>query len=135
MSYIIRNLFLVKNSLLLLSENFGDNQSLSINDDLISSFLSALISFSTLVSESSIKAIDFDVFTLYFYKVSEDSSILSIAIADRSDKENEIDFKLRKITSFFLDKYKNNLNNFNGERSQFQDFKQFLIDKKIFAKN
>ncbi len=61
--------------------------------------------------------------------------MLLIAITDRNDKIKDIDFKLRKIRSFFLNKYRNILVNFNGDTSLFQDFKQFLLDKKVLDKN
>ncbi len=84
--YMIRNLFVVKNGLLLVSENFGLCQKLGENEDLISGFLSALNSFSSMMSGSSIKNIDLGDFTLYFHEESKDSKILLVAITDINDK-------------------------------------------------
>ncbi len=134
MVYMIRNLFVIKNSLLLVSENLGACHSLSQNEDLVSSFLTAINSISNLISGSSLKNIDLGDFTLYFHEEPKDSKILLVAIADINDKEKDVNDKLRKIATFFLDKYNHNLVNFNGERSQFQDFKRFLIANKLVEK-
>ncbi len=135
MFFIINNLFIIKSSLLLLSENFGHCQSFGDNQDLISSFLSAVNSISPLISGSSIKTIDFDEFTLNFYKEPNDSDILIVAITDLRDNAKEMNYKLSKIASSFFEKYKHILENFNGEITQFKGFGQFLIEKKLVEKN
>ncbi|MFX1451872.1 MAG: hypothetical protein ACFFCM_13585 [Promethearchaeota archaeon] len=123
------------NGVLLLDRNFGECQSFNGNSSLISSFISALTIFSGEFTVSPLKSIHFTDFKIHFYKDPGNLNILYILIVDSEDDPNQIDYKLQKISTLFIEKYLNILENFNGKISQFDKFGDLLIKMNLAQKN
>ncbi|MHA1462887.1 MAG: hypothetical protein ACTSQ0_07455 [Candidatus Heimdallarchaeota archaeon] len=125
---MIQNLIIIKDSLTIFSENFGNCHKLNSDPLLLSAFFDALLIFANEFEQGKLEQLSFKNTKVHFY--SKDK-ILFLAISDIEDKQGVIQTKLKKIAKFFLDKYAKILTNYSGETSQFKEFKNLLIEEKI----
>jgi len=132
---IIRNIFIIRNGILLLEKNFGDCWSFGEGTAMMTGFISAFNSFSVEITDSLLKSINFEDFTIYIYKDPNEKKLLYILITDIEDDPNQIQFKLEKIASLFKTKYGKYFNNFRGNISYFETFSDILIEMNVAQKN
>ena len=135
MTAIIRNLFIIRNSILLLNVNFGECHSLGTDENLIASFISAIDILANEATGHSINKINFESYIFHFYNDNHSINKTFILIADSEENKSMVNFKIKKIASLFNEKYAVALSNFIGEVSQFNDFKQVLIEMNLAQKN
>lgn len=131
---IIRNVLIIKNSVLLLSLNFGECFSLKSNENLIASFLSAFNILSNEIFGTSIMHINYEDYVFHFYKDQDFTNTYFIIFADSYEEPEVISFKFGKIALLFKERYSEILKNFRGNTSYFKDFKRTLIEMHV-AKN
>ena len=132
---IIRNIFIIRQSVLLLNLNFGECSSIRSDEDLIASFLSAFNILSKDIFGSSIAHINYESYTFHFYKDLDFVNTFFIIFADSIDETDEINLKIEEIASLFKEKYFEFIKNFKGNTSHFSDFESILIKKKITQNN
>ena len=82
---IIRNIFIIRQSVLLLNLNFGLCHSLKSNEDLLASFLSAFNILSKDVFVSSIVNINYESYKFHFFKDQDFPNICFIKFADSNE--------------------------------------------------
>ncbi len=61
--------------------------------------------------------------------------MLYFFIADTNEDPKKINFKIKKIASLFNEMYSEFLQDFTGEVSRFNDFKDVLIDMNLAQRN
>ncbi len=122
----------MRNGVPLVKLNFGECHSLGVNEDLIMSFIGGLEAFVKTVANSNMEKISLENHIFHFYK---EIDLLFIFITENEINQKEIDFKMRKISSLFNQKYSTDLQDFNGKVSIFNDFKNTLIDMNLAEKN
>ncbi|MHA1230574.1 MAG: hypothetical protein ACTSRP_08115 [Candidatus Helarchaeota archaeon] len=132
---MIRNIFIINNGVPLVTKNFGECQSLGNDNHLISGFIEALFSFSKEIVKSSIQSMNFDEYTFYFYKNPAYEDILYVVVSDRDDEPELMKFKIRKISSIFIEQYTDKLQSFKGDIGIFDGFGDILIEMNIAQKN
>jgi len=132
---IIRNIFIIQNGVPLVKLNFGECHSLGDNEDLIAGFIHGLESFTSKIMGSSLKSINVEDYIFYFYKDPSKYHLLFIFITEPDADEESIKFKMKKIAGLFIEKYSEVLVDFTGEVSQFNDFKDLLIQMNLAQKN
>ncbi len=135
---IIKNVLIIKSGILIFSQNFEgfkEEHSLGSDMQMVSSFISAIQSFSTELTGSTIKTIKFERFTFNFYRDQSDRDLFYIIVSDFDYDQKEINCKMLKIASLFYDKHSSELTNFNGDLSTFLTFEKDLIENNIKAKN
>ncbi|MFX1257969.1 MAG: Rab family GTPase [Promethearchaeota archaeon] len=119
----------------MVNQSYNKSYSLGSDINLISCFITAIQSFSRELTGSNMKTIAFENFIVHFYKNSNYPSLLFVIVTDLNFNPNEINCKICKIVSAFLNQYKSSINNFNGEVSVFKPFEKRLIEMKIAEKN
>ena len=132
---IIRNIFIIKQSVLLLNLNFGECSSIRSDEDLIASFLSAFNILSNDIFGSSIQHINYENYNFHFYKDQDFTNTFFIIFADSIEEQDVINNKIREIASLFKEKYFELIKNFKGNTSHFSDFESILIEKNIAQNN
>ncbi len=135
MFFIIRNIFIIRNGVLLLDRNFGECQSFNGSFSLFSGFVSALETFTGEITKSALKSINFEDFKINFYRDLNKLDLLYVLITDLDDNYDQIQHKLKKISRLFLEKHQDILTNFDGNINQFNKFGDILIDMEIAQKN
>ncbi len=125
---MIQNLIIIKDSLSIFNTNFGNCHKLDSDPLLLSAFFDALLIFANEFEQGKLEQLNFKDTKVNFY--SKDK-LLFLTISDLDDKQGVIQTKLKKIAKFFLDEYAEVLTNYNGEISQFYEFKDLLIEEKI----
>ncbi len=131
---LIQNLFIIKNGVLIFSQNFGECHSLP-NDDLISSFLSVVDIFAKEITGATIETITFDQIHLFFHKDVRDTKILYIMIVDMDNDFNDVKDTILKISDFFYNLYSDILINFKGITTPYLVFGDLLAKKNILKEN
>ncbi len=132
---MIRNIFIIKDGVPLIKLHFGECHSLGSNEELLTGFLCALQNFSKELTGSTIKSINLEEYNFYFYKDERRPDLLHVFISDGGEDPSDINFKIQKIAGIFTSKYDSTLEAFDGEVSQFDDFKQVLLDMNLARKN
>lgn len=131
---MIRNLIIFsKKGYNLLEVNFGECHSLAASPLMVSGFISAIYAFGQSLNGRGIKNIRFE--HLYFMLYTQNEFIFLISVDD--DRESENRAKLERISSLFLEKYSEDLREFE-ETSITPDFTEFidlLLDLDISQKN
>lgn len=131
---MIRNLLILdKKGNNLLEVNFGECHSLAASASMVSSFISAIYTFGQAMTGQGIKNIRFE--HLFFLLYSQNDFIFLISVDDDLESENRA--KLERISSLFLEKYGQELKEFE-ETSITPDFTEFidlLLDLNIAQKN
>ncbi|MFX1336994.1 MAG: hypothetical protein ACFFDK_00135 [Promethearchaeota archaeon] len=128
---MIQNLFVVKDGIALVNQNFGECHSLTQDIDLITSYISALQMISEEITGSSMRSINFDEITFHFYKDTNKLGLFYILVVDINDNQGDISNKIRKISELFNQLYFQKIEHFNGNISQFENFGEILIEKNI----
>ena len=131
---MIRNLIIIdKKGTNLLEVNFGECHSLAANPLVISSFISAIYAFGQSLNGRGIKNIRFE--HLYFMLYTKKEFIFLISVDDDLESENRA--KLERISSLFLEKYSQELREFEETNtpSDFTEFINILLDLDIAQKN
>ncbi|MEM2109978.1 MAG: ADP-ribosylation factor-like protein [Candidatus Odinarchaeota archaeon] len=98
----------------------------SIDDNLISGFLSALQNFVSEVSSGDVIRTIKTGNVKFIYNIIHD--IIVVAVADQEDDEKKIQEKVEKIAEIFYNKFKVNLENWTGDVSPFKPFEEDLED-------
>jgi hypothetical protein len=129
---MIQNLIIVKEGAAVFKESFGHCHKLGSNPMLLSAFFDALVQFSSEFEQGQIEQLRFKEATVNFLKQKD---LLFIAIADRKDRITTIQSKLRKTAKLFVKHFKNNLKNFSGEYTQFNHFRELLLEEEIVTIN
>lgn len=132
---MIQNLFVMKDGIALINQNFGECHSLTKDINLITSYLSALQIISEEITGTSIKNINFDEISFHFYIDKKKLGLSYIIVADNDDNLREINNKIHKIKNLFNQLYSAEIEQFNGNISQFKDFGTFLIENNILQIN
>ena len=132
---MIRNIFIIKDGIPLMKLNFGECHSLQVEDDLLTGFISGLVSFSREATGSSIKKMTFDDYVFHFLKQISGSHLLYVLVSEEGDEMEEIEFKMNKIADLFHERYSSVMEDFCGEVSRFEEFKQLLLDMNLAQKN
>ena len=135
MIIIIRNLLIVKDTILLQNLHFGECHSLKANEDLVASFLSALNILSKDIFGSSIIHINYEDFFLYFYKDPDYSNTFFILFTDSYEEPKAMNYRISQIALIFKEKYPRILKNFKGFTSGFNNFKKTLIEMHVTQDN
>ena len=131
---MIRNLIVLdKAGRDLLAMNFGECHSLGGSPALISSFISAIYSFSQSAVGQGIKNIKFE--NLYFKLLNKNEIIFLISADDNDVRSNRI--KLERISEMFFERYSNEVKEFevNSISPDFTEFTDLLLELKITQKN
>lgn len=128
---MIQNLFVIKDSIPIITHNYGDCHTLGTDGDLISSFLTAIQSFSTELTGNTIDQISLEKVRLYFQKSERMGQILFIIISDIKDNPKLIINKINRITEFFFKNCKQELQAFKGNTKMFSDFGNLLVEEHI----
>jgi hypothetical protein len=117
----------------LLAVNFGECHSLGDNPSLISSFVSAIYSFSQATIGQGIREIKFD--ELQFIMTSKQDLIFLISADDDELTRNRV--KLLRISELFFERHKEDLETFEktGNAPDFSDFTRLLFKLRITLKN
>jgi len=132
---MIRNIFIINNGIALVKLNFGDCHSLGANQDLIAGFISGLEAITKEITRgSSIQSLNVEDYIFYFFKDNA-VNLLYVFIAEPGDDPEEMNFKLRKIASLFVENYKDILDRFTGEITPFNNFGELLIKMNLTQKN
>ncbi len=135
MGILIQNLFIVKDGIALVNQNFGECHSLTHDVNLITSYISALQMISEEITGSSIKSINFNEIAFHFYIDTKISGLFYIIVADIDDNQKTISNKIRKIGDLFSQLYFQKIEHFNGNIGQFKNFGKILIEKNIAKGN
>ncbi|MFX1465765.1 MAG: hypothetical protein ACFFA5_04770 [Promethearchaeota archaeon] len=98
-------------------------RSFNLDDDLLSSFTSAIFTFTQELGEKSIHVLDMENLKFLYAYEQENDLILAMGI-DRDDEKQLGTFKtvLDEIKTVFIEKYGSLLVNFDGEISVFKEF-------------
>ena len=131
---MIRNLFVIDgegNSLVVV--NFGECHSLGENDKVVSGFISAIQSFSKMVSGEGANEIRLG--NLFFIMSNHDD--LLFALASDTNKDDENKRKLKRIMSLFIERYADYLQNRSTSMDYtiFDEFGSLLVTSGIAERN
>jgi hypothetical protein len=132
---LIRNIFIIKDGVALVKLNFGKCHSIQENQNLVTGFISGLVSFSKEAIGSSIKTMTVDKYIFYFLKKEQQSGLLYVIVSEEDDEPEKIQFKMKKIADLFFERYGSKIENFDGEISRFNEFKELLIEMNLAKKN
>ncbi|MHA2425247.1 MAG: hypothetical protein ACXAEF_10685 [Candidatus Thorarchaeota archaeon] len=131
---MIRNLIILDSAGRdLLAVNFGECHSMGGSPALISSFVSAIYSFSQSAIGQGIKNIKFE--NLYFMILNINEIIFLISADDEDVQTNRV--KLQRIAEMFFDRYKKEMRDFeaNSIAPDFTEFTKHLLDLRITQEN
>ncbi|MFX1392352.1 MAG: ADP-ribosylation factor-like protein [Promethearchaeota archaeon] len=107
----------------LIFRNYGETE---IDRDLLAGFLSAFSGFMKEISRSDIKSSSTEDFKYYYTVIN---SLMIVVCADPEDEDVQINSKINKIKSKFLEKYGDILkdeSNWDGNRTIFYQFERDL---------
>ena len=125
---MIQNLIILKDSLTIYNENFGDCHKLHSNPMLLSAFFDALLNFSYEFEQGNLEQVSFKNALVHFYN---ENRLLFIAISDLEDTQDKILPKLKITAKLFQEKYSDIIEDYSGEISQFNGFRDILLENNI----
>jgi len=134
MSRMIRNLVILdKNGSHLLSANFGECHSFGDNDAIVSGFISAIFTFSKMLSADSVNEIRLGA--LSFMLLSQGDLIFALSADDDADQANRT--TLRQIVNLFTSRYGSMLTESEEEPDTmpFNTFPQYLVKQGVLRPN
>ncbi|MBN1329271.1 MAG: hypothetical protein JXA54_07335 [Candidatus Heimdallarchaeota archaeon] len=129
---MIQNLIIIKDGTAIVNEYFGECHRLNKDPMLLSAFFDAIMNFSAEFDQGILEYIKFKEATAGLLKKY---NLLFVLIADKKDHDNIIDTKLKIIAKLFHEKYNDKIKQFSGEFSQFNSFKDQLIELEIAQYN
>jgi hypothetical protein len=130
---MIRDVIILhKSGVPLFYQNFGQCHSFGQEINLISGFISAIQMFSEQLAGSQIEMIELMEKKMAF---SKSNSTINAIICDKTDTNDVISVKIKKVTEIFENEYKQQIKDFNGNIALFDKFGQVLIDLNITQKN
>ena len=116
---MIHDIFIaLKKGILLFSKSYIDEKK-EYDDDLVSSFLTAIISFAAEMGEDSVEAMSFKNLK-FVYGIFGKLSV--IFLVDKEDNEDLVKKKIKRVGESFLLKYHKILPSWKGNVSLFKDF-------------
>ncbi|MCP4761973.1 MAG: hypothetical protein GY870_09330 [archaeon] len=130
---MIRDLIIITNSgVHLFHQNFGECHSFGTNPDLLSGLMTSIQMLSESISGETIQLIKMVDKNLAFHK----SALITYAVVcDLTDEFKDIEFKIKRISEIFEQKYEFQLTKFTGEVTIFENFGDILIEMNITQKN
>jgi len=131
---MIRNLVIIdRNGNSLLSSNFGECHSFGDSDALVSGFISAIFTFSKMLSTDSVNEIGLG--NLSFMLLSQGDLIFALSADDKADQANRT--TLRQIVNLFTSRYGSMLPDSEEELDTmaFHKFPQYLVKQGILKPN
>lgn len=129
---MIQNLIVIKDGTAIFNEYFGDCHQLNQDPMLLSAFFDAIMKFSNEFEQGNLEQIKFKEATVGFLKKH---NLLFVIIADKSDVQEKNNTKLQIIAKLFFEKFSDQIKHFSGEYSQFNGFKNQLINLGIAQYN
>jgi hypothetical protein len=134
MSNMIRNLVILdKNGRDLLSSNFGECHSFGDNDDMISGFISAIYTFSKMLSADTVSEIEMG--SLSFMLTPQGDLIFALSSDDRTDQSRRA--VLQQIVNLFVSRYGSVLPDTEEELDTmpFRAFPEYLVKMGVLKSN
>jgi len=131
---MIRNLVILdKNGRSLLSANFGECHSFGDNEAMVSGFVSAIFSFSKMLSTDSVNEIGLGA--LSFMLLSQGDLMFALSADDGADEANKS--KLHQIVNLFISRYGSVVpeNDEDLDTMAFHTFPQYLVKQGILKPN
>jgi GTPase SAR1 family protein len=122
---ISRILIIASGGLLCFSKSFISET--TVDDDLVSGFLTAISNFAREIKGGDIKALNFMNFN-FIYEYDEPLDCMFILVCDIDDIEDEVRERVEIMKEEFLNRYRPNLENWTGDVTQFQGFDVFVIE-------
>jgi hypothetical protein len=121
-------LIITHGGILCYSKSFTND--ITVDNDLISGFLTAMDSFAKEIKGGGIDSLNLRNFN-FLYSYSEEYETIFIIAINEDDPETEARNELEKIKEEFINRYKDKLANWTCEVSVFQEFDEF-IENNIF---
>ncbi len=125
---ISRILIIASGGLLCFSKNFLGKD--TVDDDLVSGFLTAISNFAKEIKGGEITSLNFMNFN-FMYDYDEELDIMFILVIDIDDLEEETRDKVGIMKNEFLKRYHDNLVEWTGDVTQFKSFDEF-VEENIF---
>ncbi|MFX0071813.1 MAG: hypothetical protein ACFFAO_12050 [Candidatus Hermodarchaeota archaeon] len=130
---ISRVLIMAPGGVLCYSKNFfSDLQETDnlIEEDLVGGFLNAITTFAREIQGGVIDSLNFRNFN-FLYSYDDDLGCMFVVVIDIDDLEDEARVKIELMKEEFLRRYRDEITNFYGNISVFEDFDEF-IEENIF---
>ncbi len=125
---ISRILIIASGGLLCYSKSFISES--TVDDDLVSGFLTAISNFAKEIKGGEIKALNFMNFN-FIYEYDDPLDCMFIIVCDIDDIEDEVREKVNLMKEEFLKRYRKNLENWTGDVTQFEPFHAF-VEEHVF---
>ena len=106
---------------------FGHDQ---VDDDFVSGFLTTFLDIAQKIGGGEIKSFNFRNFNI-IYSYDDEKFCVFILIADINDLEYELRANLELLKSEFINRYRDDLINWDSDISKFENFDDF-VEKHIF---
>ena len=126
---MIKKILVIKaNGVLCYLKSFiGD---ITIDEDFISGFFTAISDFAKEIGGGEIKSLNFRNFNI-FYSFNYEKSYIFIIVTDVGDLEEEIRHKVELLKIEFLKRYRNDLEHWDYDIGKFESFNEFA-EEQIF---
>ncbi len=128
---MIQNLFILRNSIVLVNLHSGEHNVLEDHVSLLGGYISALESFGHAITGTKITSMNFEEVAFHFYKDPRDSSLTYLLVTDLDVDHNIITSKMNKISDLFYKEYSEILDAFAGVLGPFKGFTSILKKMKI----
>jgi hypothetical protein len=125
---ISRILIIASGGLLCYSKSFISES--TVDDDLVSGFLTAISNFAKEIKGGEIKALNFMNFN-FIYEYDDPLDCMFILVCDIDDIEDEVREKVNIMKEEFLKRFRPNLENWTGDVTQFEPFHEF-VEAEVF---
>ncbi|MHA1292589.1 MAG: ADP-ribosylation factor-like protein [Promethearchaeota archaeon] len=119
---ISRILIIASGGLLCYSKSFLGKS--AIDDDLVSGFLTAISNFAREIKGGEIKALNFRNFN-FIYDYDNELDVMFVLVTDIDDLEEEAQEKVQLLRREFIRRFRDTIENWTGDISQFQAFDEF----------
>jgi len=106
---------------------FGHDQ---IDDDFVSGFLTTFLDIAQKIGGGEIKSLNFRNFNI-IYSYDDEKFCIFILIADINDLEHELRKNLELLKSEFINRYRDDLINWDSDIAKFENF-DYFVEKHIY---
>ncbi|MHA1799036.1 MAG: hypothetical protein ACTSVY_11380 [Candidatus Helarchaeota archaeon] len=125
---MIQNILVIKHGIPLVVENFGQCHSIDTKSSLFSGFLEAFVGFSSEISETKMKSINFEDI-LILLKVKNE--LLFIIIANIDDDINILNKVLKKIIELFSINFGDFVSLDKVNSKVFKSFRNIILENEL----